>query len=493
MRSERGTYLDALQQVLAPGNALRLPALVLLSLAAAVTIGLGVALVGPVLAVAVLGAGISVLVLVTDPLYLLWCALAVIVLLPFATLPMDIGVTPTFLEIGMIGAAAITLVRLAQRRQGSLVVSPVGWPLLLFIGLGLTSFVLGLAHAWPSATSLRRFADIVLSLGFFYLVLNLLAETPTLMRTYRLLLLMGGAAALIGIALYVLPRGLAERLLERLGLFGYPTAGVLRYIEDDPAQAMRAIGTSVDPNVFGGLLAFMGGLVAPQLFLPKHGWRRWLAWVLMGAVGLALLLTFSRGSMFGLAVALSVLGLLRHRKLLVLLAAAAILVLVLPPTQAYVLHFLEGARGEDLATQMRFGEYKDAFLLISRYPWFGVGFTGVPDVDIYLGVSSVYLLVAEEMGVVGLSLFLAALASFFAYSWPRARLARGRDAELEALILGAQTAVLTGAVAGVLDHYLFNLAFPHAAALLWGIVAIGTAGARLAQSRFASGIADGLA
>jgi hypothetical protein len=36
---------------------------------------------------------------------------------------------------------------------------------------------------------------------------------------------------------------------------GYPTgSGVLRYVEDNPDLPMRAISTSTDPNVLGGLL-----------------------------------------------------------------------------------------------------------------------------------------------------------------------------------------------------------------------------------------------
>jgi O-antigen ligase len=291
----------------------------------------------------------------------------------------------------------------------------------------------------------------------------------------------------------LLPRDLAERLLVGLGAFGYPRAAVLRFIEDDPSRPMRAIGTSVDPNVFGGMLAFIGGLIVPQLFVPGSWRRLGLAWGLLGVVGVALLLTFSRSSMFGLAAALAALGLLRHRRLLWLLLAGVLLVLLLPPTRVYVQHFLEGVRGEDLATQMRFGEYKDALILISRYPWLGVGFTGVPDVDIYLGVSSVYLLIAEETGLVGLSLFLATLLGFFAYAWPRTALARRGDPHLEALILGTETAVLAGMIAGVLDHYLFNLAFPHASALLWTTVALGVTGAHLAEVRFGSSQAGVLA
>ena len=62
---------------------------------------------------------------------------------------------------------------------------------------------------------------------------------------------------------------------------------------------------------------------------------------------------------------------------------------------------------------MRFGEYKDALILIERYPLFGVGFTGTPDMDIYLGVSMLYLIIAENMGVIGLAIFLAVMVGFF--------------------------------------------------------------------------------
>jgi hypothetical protein len=85
------------------------------------------------------------------------------------------------------------------------------------------------------------------------------------------------------------------------------------------------------------------------------------------------------------------------------------------------------------------------------------------------------------MGLVGLALFLVTAASFFIYTWPRARLARRMTPELEAVILGCETAVMAGLVAGVLDHYLFNLAFPHASALLWVTIAIGVAAARAAE------------
>ncbi len=102
-----------------------------------------------------------------------------------------------------------------------------------------------------------------------------------------------------------MPDATAERTLIRLARIGYPNGGVIRYINDNPAEAERAIGTWVDPNALGGFLAVTAAMIAPQLFARKPVLRwRWLAWGVLGAVGLALLLTHSRASM--LAFALSV-------------------------------------------------------------------------------------------------------------------------------------------------------------------------------------------
>ena len=83
---------------------------------------------------------------------------------------------------------------------------------------------------------------------------------------------------------------------------------------------------------------------------------------------IALILTFSRGAMVGLACALLYVTVLRYRRLLPYLALVTLLILLLPITQGYVARFAEGFLGQDLATQMRFGEYRDALTLISRYP-----------------------------------------------------------------------------------------------------------------------------
>jgi O-antigen ligase len=227
------------------------------------------------------------------------------------------------------------------------------------------------------------------------------------------------------------------------------------------------------------------------------------------AVGLGL--TISRGSFVGVAAALAVVATLRYRRLWLLLLVALALILILPQTQNYVAHFVEGVRGEDLATQMRFGEYKDALILIGRYPWLGVGFSGSPDIDTYIGVSMVYLLIAEQMGLVGLISFLVVMGVLFARFWrtralvtgdgstarasPKRRSAKRRSPEselaevpeLEPLWWGLHTGLMGALVGGIFDHYFFNLDFHHSATLFWLVVGLATAATEIVRRRSGCG------
>ena len=55
------------------------------------------------------------------------------------------------------------------------------------------------------------------------------------LRRFALAVVLGGAlAALIGIVLWLLPDLLAENILTRLSIIGYPDGGVIQYIEQNP-------------------------------------------------------------------------------------------------------------------------------------------------------------------------------------------------------------------------------------------------------------------
>jgi polysaccharide biosynthesis protein PslJ len=129
---------------------------------------------------------------------------------------------------------------------------------------------------------------------------------------------------------------------------------------------------------------------------------------------------------------------------------------------------------------MRLGEYKDALRLISEYPVFGVGFGGAPSADLYLGVSSTYLLVAEQMGLLGLTAYVVLMGAVLRYGIICYRQATDEAARSRLLgLLAAMTAIL---VAAILDQHFFGIRFPHVSALVWLIVALVFVVGRLTNS-----------
>ena len=446
-----------------------------LLVAGAAGIALIVALLGPLLAIAAALGLLAGYLALRSPRWGLTFVILVACLLPFATFPFRLGFKPTFLDAALAAFVFVWAVGLLTGRERRFVGSPMALPVAIFLLLALFAFALGSANARPSITTIRRFAEIFGGILLFFVIINVVREQPDLEWAGKVVMLAGAGAALIGIIFYVIPQDWTVRVFNALGRFDYPGgAGALRFIEDDPNNPMRAIGTAIDPNTFGGMLLLFAGLTAPQLFTPKPLFRRWIVVVLMALDVLCLYLTYSRSAMVGLVVALGLIALLRYRKLLVLGLVGVALLLLLPQAQDYVARFAAGVQGQDLATQMRFGEYRDALRLIARYPVFGVGFSGTPDIDLYIGVSSVYLLMAEQMGLVGLAAFLSALVVFFVMFFRTVRTGLS-DLRREALLLGLGGALAGVLVSGLLDHYLFNLAYPHMVSLFWIYVGLAVA------------------
>jgi hypothetical protein len=460
--------LSSLQKLFVEGDRrFTIVAIVALCVAAGLVAGAYVALLSPIYAVAGIVAAAGGLLMLRDTQWGFIALIALICLLPFGALPFKIGFTPTFLDLALLALYFVWIVRIATGKAGEFVATPLGLPIVVFLLLACASFVAGLAHAYLSQYVLRHFVEILLSISLFFVVLNCVRTQQQLRILVSVIIVAGFGAALVGVFLYFIPSDWSIRLLSVLGRVGYPTgSGVLRYVEDNPDLAMRAISTSTDPNVLGSLLILVTTLTAAQYFARKPLFPKPLIVGMVFVDALCLYLTYSRGSLGGLAVGLGLLAVIKYRKMIPAMIVAGLLLLLLPQTQDYVQHLVEGLQFQDLATLMRLGEYKDALILISRHPWIGVGFVGTPEGSLYIGVSNVYLLIAEEMGIIGLSVFLLIIVLFFVQVW-RAWPTVSQHTGLEAILLGL-TASLAGILAaGMLDHYFFNLAFPHSVAAFW--------------------------
>jgi polysaccharide biosynthesis protein PslJ len=399
---------------------------------------------------------------------------ALVATLPFGVIPVQIaGAQLTFVDAITIATFSGVLARLAFGGWRLPVGTP-GFALLAFVLVVVAALFVGGATSSVTPELLRRVAKLVASLLFFLVARAVLTTPLRLVRLTQALMVAGAIQGAVGAGLMALSPLTQLTLLSRLQIIGYPTDQVLRYVpgpNDTYTDQLRAIGTSVDPNVFGGTLMLALALMVVQWAAPRPVLPRALLLVLMVPTAAGLLLSLSRASWLGLALGLLLIGALRYRSILVVGAVVAVALLAAPVGQEVVGRFVSGFSTADRATAFRVGEYSNAFTLLQRYPLLGIGFGSSPDIDVTAGVSSVYLLVAEQTGLVGLTLYVSALFATWWIGLKGLRVGVQTGQIQQEQLRGLQAAflaALSGAlVAGLLDHYFANQAFPHAVALFW--------------------------
>lgn len=406
-------------------------------------------------------------------------------LLPFAVVPVPLGtVKLTLVDVTLTSLLLVFLARLLLRREERFQVSGLEGFVGLYVGLAVFSFLIGTG---TSAETVRLFLKMINSVLLFFTVVNCVRTRRQLEQIVAGLIVGAAGSAAIGIVLYVIPQPTAARLLSSLAPLGYPSGGnVLRYLPS--TEVLRAISTSIDPNIFGAMLMLAVVLAASQVLAPRPALDRRLLVGLAAVILVALLLSYSRGSWVGALAGVLFIAALRYRRAWVILAPAAALVALgvlpslgdLPGLGGFFSHLQSGFEARDQAAAMRLGEYKDAFRLIGQYPWFGVGFGVAPDVDLYIGVSSIYLLLAEQMGLVGLAAYLLAVGVLL-WRALRVLILEKPEPGVGSLLLGTSAAFVAALTAGALDHHFVNLRFPHMVALFWLMAGLTVVGSRLGR------------
>ena len=458
----------------------------LVSVVGGLILGLG----GPIAGIGLILALLAAIIVLRDIKFGFYGIIIVVGLLPFGTIPVDIGVTPTLLDLALAATIGVWLFRIVTSPNKEFTVSPVTIPLVIFIIVTLFAFIFGMGNGPLTSNLLRHFAELMLSLGFVLVVIDYFSTWRRLEEVVQVIVIVGGLAAAVSIFLWILPDLLANDILSSLQRLGYPGGFVIRYIEENPELAERAIGTSVDPNSLGGLLSIIGAIIGPQVLARKPIFPKWVISLAFILVCVAIYLTFSRGAMVGLIAGFAFVAVIRYRRVVPFILLALALLIVLPFTQDYIARFVEGVQGQDLATQMRFGEYRDAISLIARYPLFGVGFSGSPDIDLYLGVASVYLTIGQQMGLLGLIAFFVLIGAAFAYAYLYRGIFKKRE-RLDPLWLGLHAGLVSGLVVGIFDHYLFNIDFHHAVTVFWMLFGLAVAATHVAVRKEEEVVLDG--
>ncbi|HUG16280.1 MAG TPA: O-antigen ligase family protein [Thermomicrobiales bacterium] len=419
---------------------------------------------GPQLALLALAATLAIALLLRS----VWNSYAFVIgalaLLPFAVMPIDVGVRPTLLSLALVTAlASVGAVTLIDRRERLQVGVPHALVLLL-IGVTAFALLLGVGRGYTPQT-LHDYVKFVLGILAFFLTTQLVRSARDGRRLLLMLLAGAGGAGSIALLLYAGGPDVTHRALARLIPYGYPGDRVVRYIEDNPALAMRAVGTGVDPNSFGGLMMVGFVLAVSQLLVRHRSVPIWLTTGVSILTCAAMLLTYSRGAWMGALAGVGLVILLRRPLLVLPAVGLGALGLAAGVGSGFVTRLWLGFTLQDPATRLRLAEYRNAWDIIQRHPWFGVGFGDAPTIDLQVGVSSVYLTIAERAGFIGLLVFVVALG-VVGWGGLRSSASSEHDATTD-LALTFTAALAATLTVGLVDHYFFNPQFPHMAALLW--------------------------
>jgi O-antigen ligase len=455
-------------------------------------IGAAVAFGSPVVALAT-AAGLIVAWVVTRSVLASLLGLVVVAsLLPFAVIPLRVGVALTFVDALSAAIVLGWLVRhLSHDRQIEL--TPAGRVLVAYLVTTVVALVVGASYAPPTGAALRSFLKYWVAIGLFFVTVNVVRDRATIRTLLRALALCGMLAAVIGLAIQALPRPTIVDVLSSLSVLGYPSGpDVLRFLpgpNNTYSDTLRAVGTSVDPNVYGGLLMLAACVMLAQAFAPHPILPRWLLVAGLALTAAAMVASQSRASWLGLAVAGAVLATIRDRRLWLLGAVGGVALMVLPPGQRMLARVASGFAAQDRAAALRLDEYRQALRIIADYPILGVGFGGAPEIGTFVGVSSIYLLVGEQTGLIGLGLLLLTLA-VLGFNGLRAALTTP-DREDRALVATLLAAFAAAVFVGNFDHYFMNPAFPHMVALFWLYAALLASATRVGYAAGHPEVSDG--
>ena len=396
---------------------------------------------------------------------------AVSFLLPFAVVPLDFGLKPTFLNLAVLLVYGRWLMRWIRGPQLQTLPAYTTGLVLIFGLLVGGAMLWGLNFARPSWFEWRKAGEYLLNLGLFVLVLQLIHHPSQIRLMVLTLAGLGTAGAVLGLLFYFLPRETAQSWLGSLVAFDYPAGEVaLRYINDDPRGTLRAIGMAVDPNLLGAMSVLAACCLLPFVLGSRKMEVRLGAGTALLVLCAAIYLTYSRNALLAFCGVAAFLAIVRYRALIPLGLLGALLFLLLPQTQAYVQRLVEGLLRQDQATLMRLAEYRNAAHILAAYPWTGLGFFGTPSLEFAEGASSMVLLtVATTMGLPAMLLFLGLWGKpLLQFRQVHRQL---RDQAMEPYALGLVAVVLALGLTGLFDHFYVNLLYPHMSALYWILLA----------------------
>lgn len=231
-----------------------------------------------------------------------------------------------------------------------------------------------------------------------------------------------------------------------------------------PGLKTRVFSTWQNPNLLGGYLDFMLGMLMGIFVVVKNRNLRIAISILFCITAFCLTLTYARGACLSIAVVMAVYGALYNRKILVALIVLAVILLV---SDAALVERLTSVFSKlDTSSEMRLAFWESTIAMILDHPLLGIGwgayFMVYPSYDYYMQGDFIKIVHAHNMYLnfmaeIGLFGFVSYMVYFFGIIY---KAFKTQISDIEPLNKGVMLGIGLGmsalALNGLTDYVMFN-------------------------------------
>ncbi len=297
----------------------------------------------------------------------------------------------------------------------------------------------------------------------YYLVVNNVHSIDQLKRLVRAVLLSAGVVVAYGFYQH----------------FCGMDVSVSQWVDGEqfPLLKARVFSTLGNPNLLAGFLVMIMALAAGLGFNAADARGKLCYFALVAAMGVCLVLTYSRGAWLSVLAVTATYGVLYSRKTFWLLLLVP--VAIIAGHDVIMERLVSIWNPTDTSATLRIALWESTLAMIVDKPLFGIGWGSYwlvyPEYDFFINNASttiyhahnMYLHIAAEIGIPGLAAFLVLMVGHARLAFAVAGSATNRWTG--GLMLGVLAAMISLAVNGFTDYVLFN---PQVAMVFWLLNAI---------------------
>lgn len=336
----------------------------------------------------------------------------------------------------------------------------------------LLTYLLAAFTSFAPLKSIQIWAVYFAFMIFYFVIINTVKTKKQLKGILTVFCLSGLAVCLYGIMQYAFDWNVSQAWMDE------------EMFED---IKMRIYSTLENPNVLGEYIL----LVLPVCIALMWKKKSFLSKIVFGGMaavmGIALILTFSRGCWLGLLFAAAIFITFAAGKLWGLaIPALPLIPMVLP--DSIINRFTSIGNMGDSSTSYRVYIWMGTLLMLKDFWLSGIGlgteaFTQVYPFYSYSAVvaphsHNLFLQIVVEAGVLGILSF-ALLLILFIKQLTLGHRAFGKGHELSVILVGIGAGVLGFLVQGFFDNCFYNYRI---FMVFWSVLALGSAAARIAKS-----------